>query len=153
MTFPTMRLSAEKTIECPYPKELKKIGDHIKKKRLDLGLYIKDAAKLIGASENTVNDWELRDRAIRAKAFPKIIAFLGYIPFEVGGSPAEQLLAYRRIRGLTHQELAEEWKIERGCLERWEKGMMPRKLKYRELLDGIADTLIKELSIPLSPDS
>lgn len=41
-----------------YPVRPKTIGEKIKKKRLDKGLYQKDVAKIIGVDVNTITLWE-----------------------------------------------------------------------------------------------
>lgn len=41
-----------------YPQELLTIGDHIRKKRMDLGLLQREVAAKIGVAESTVWNWE-----------------------------------------------------------------------------------------------
>jgi len=54
-------LTAQKPLERAYPKELVTLGDHIKKRRLDLGLFQKDVAVAIGVGTCTITNWE-KDR-------------------------------------------------------------------------------------------
>jgi DNA-binding XRE family transcriptional regulator len=42
-----------------YPKKLNTVGDHIKAKRLDKGLYQKELAKMLGIGTDTLINWEL----------------------------------------------------------------------------------------------
>ena len=53
-----IELKAPKPFPIDYPKKLRTIGDHIRKKRFDLKLLQKDAAKIIGVSEDTITGWE-----------------------------------------------------------------------------------------------
>jgi DNA-binding XRE family transcriptional regulator len=41
-----------------YPMRAKTIGERIRKKRLDMGLFQEDVAKIIGVDVNTVTNWE-----------------------------------------------------------------------------------------------
>jgi DNA-binding transcriptional regulator YiaG len=43
-----------------YPKEPKSLGDYIRKFRKDNDLIIKDLAKMLGVSGDTVRNWEVR---------------------------------------------------------------------------------------------
>jgi DNA-binding transcriptional regulator YiaG len=47
-----------KIMPAGYPKRPKTGGERIKKKRMDMGLFQKDVAKLIGVSTDTVTNWE-----------------------------------------------------------------------------------------------
>jgi len=56
------------------------MGDHIRKRRLDLGLFQKDVAKSIGADICSLYNWERGRAEPKARFLPGIIAFLGYDP-------------------------------------------------------------------------
>jgi len=84
-----IRLRAKKRISEAYPKELKTIRDHIRKKRLDLNLYQKDVAKILGVSECSVWNWEKGTSNPSVKLKLRIIAFLGYVPFDISVKPPE----------------------------------------------------------------
>ena len=45
-----------------YPKNPKNFGEMIRKKRMDLGLTMKELAQKTGVSETTVYYWEIRNR-------------------------------------------------------------------------------------------
>ena len=142
-----MTISAQKPLNPEYPVYPQTTGEHIRKKRLDLKLYQKDVAKILGVQTATVWNWEKGGREPDLRWIPQIISFLGYIPFSIGGSQAEQLLAYRKIRGITKDKLAVEWDADITTLMRWERGMKPQKIKHRKLVDKAADRLIKELDL------
>tara|TARA_B100000315_G_scaffold32482_1_gene27385 strand:+ start:275 stop:496 length:222 start_codon:yes stop_codon:yes gene_type:complete len=44
--------------EEDYPLNPKTIGEHIRKRRMDLGLEQKDLAKIIGVTESSIWNWE-----------------------------------------------------------------------------------------------
>jgi DNA-binding XRE family transcriptional regulator len=56
--FCSLTLSARKPASAAYPKELKSLGDHIRKRRLDLGLLQKDVAQRLSVSEASIWNWE-----------------------------------------------------------------------------------------------
>lgn len=147
MPFPTVTLDVQKPQNSEYPANPQTIGDHIKKKRMDLALFQKDVAQLIGTNTSTVTNWEKGHSEPVIRLMPAIIELLGYIPFEVAQSQGDQLIAYRRIRGISKERLAEELKVDITTLLRWERGVTPKKLEHRELIDGIANRLIEELGL------
>lgn len=71
-------LKAQKPKHVDYPKELLTIGDHIRAKRLDLGLLQKDVAKIIGVCEDTITYWEMNRTKPYKRFMPSIDTFLGY---------------------------------------------------------------------------
>ena len=64
-----------------YPETLRHVGDHLRKRRLDLGLLQTNAAKTLGVDRCTYALWELRRTQPTPKVRPKVIEFLGYDPF------------------------------------------------------------------------
>src|SRR3989338_7434116 len=71
------------------------IGDHIKKRRLDLGLFQKQVAAQIGADEMTICNWELKLTEPEVCFIPKIIEFLDYNPLPEARTLAEQIIRGR----------------------------------------------------------
>jgi transcriptional regulator with XRE-family HTH domain len=65
-----------KTLPEGYPKRPKTLGERIKKKRMDMGLYQKDVAKLIGVSIDTVILWEKSRTKPSRKNLRRIMQFL-----------------------------------------------------------------------------
>jgi DNA-binding XRE family transcriptional regulator len=57
------------------------MGDHIRQKRLDLGLQQKDVAVQIRVSEASIYNWERNRTAPQVHQIPGVISFLGYDPF------------------------------------------------------------------------
>ncbi len=56
LPFCNVRLTALKS--TPYPREPRTIGDHLKKRRCELGLRQIDAGKQIGVTADTILNWE-----------------------------------------------------------------------------------------------
>jgi transcriptional regulator with XRE-family HTH domain len=82
------------------------VGDHIRRKRLDLGQGQRILARRLGVREETIHLWETG----RARPLPghygRIVRFLGYDPEPGGPDLGERIRATRRRLGLTQAELA-----------------------------------------------
>ena len=65
------------------PEELVKepvtLGDHLRRRRLELGLYQKDVAARLGVTPSTIWNWE-HGWTVDGRLISKVIAFLGYNP-------------------------------------------------------------------------
>jgi DNA-binding XRE family transcriptional regulator len=69
LALPRCHLTLKADRPKPYPKELNTLGDHLKKKRLDLGLFRKDVAKIIGVNTTTIRNWEINRFAPKIQKF------------------------------------------------------------------------------------
>ena len=118
-----------------YPNSLKTIGDHIRKKRIDLKLLQKEVARKIGVDETSVLNWEKNRNTPSLTYIPKIVEFLGYRPFDIStGTPGEKIICLRRILGLSQKELARSLGVDPGTLGDWEKDKtQPKKVLLEKL--------------------
>src|ERR1700738_2080530 len=85
-------LTVQKTLILPkyrgeLPERLTTLGDHIRNKRLNLGLTQREAAHLIGVEQCSVYNWEKRGMKPAQRVQTAIIDFLGYDPNQNGSSP------------------------------------------------------------------
>jgi DNA-binding XRE family transcriptional regulator len=85
-----------------YPVSLNTLGDHVRKRRLDMKLLQKDVAAILGVDTMTVNHWERNRCRPRLYLFPRIAQFLGYSPFpsEEKHTIGKRIKAYRLRHGL-----------------------------------------------------
>ena len=60
-----------------YPKKMKTLGDHIRARRLDLGLLQKDVAGILGVSTDTITSWERGRIQPMHRHYIRIKEFLG----------------------------------------------------------------------------
>lgn len=90
-----------------YPKELRTLGNHLRKRRLDLGLLQRDAAAQLGADEGSVYNWEVNRTVPALRFIPRIVEFLGYLPFPLNGWLPERLKASRQAFGLSQKRGAQ----------------------------------------------
>ena len=103
-----MRLTAPKLPREDYPAEPKSLGEHIKKRRVDLGLLQREVAQQLGVDKWTVLNWERGKTGPDVRYYPAIITFLGYNPLPQGETFPERLKAARQTRGLSWKRLAQE---------------------------------------------
>ncbi|MFK7848491.1 MAG: hypothetical protein AB8G77_24595 [Rhodothermales bacterium] len=80
-------------------KKLKTVDDHIRKRRLDSGLKQKDVSRIIGDIRAMISAGELKPVEPAVKHIPKIIEFLGYLPFERGETPGQRIIIHRKTLG------------------------------------------------------
>ena len=106
--YPKYNLTLPRPIIPPkgYPLTPKTIGEHIRKKRLDLGLLQLEVARMIGVTESTVWNWE-HGREPELRHIPKIIEFLGHVPFECPNDPIGKLRHFKMVNGLSYERLGE----------------------------------------------
>lgn len=120
----------------PYAREPKTPGEHLKKRRYELGLRQKDAAVRLQISHATYISWEI-DRAEPAiRHWPRIVAFLGYdaAPGE-GETLANALRAKRRDLGLPRKRAAALLKIDERTLKRYEDGLWEPGERNRTIIE------------------
>jgi len=92
---------------------------------MDLGLRQSDVADRIGVWTSTVNYWEKNRFNPEVQYVPKIIAFLGYDPFQPPPASFPLLLKAARIAaGLTRRQLAARLGVHPGTVAEWERGQV-----------------------------
>ena len=132
LPFCYVTLKALKPRSKAYPEAICTIGDHLRKKRLDMGIFQKEVAIAIGVDTLTVCNWENNLTNPRLKFLPKVIEFLGYNPINGNAtSLGERIREYRIPRGLSLKKIARDLGIDPGTLSRWErkKSEPSKKLK------------------------
>jgi transcriptional regulator with XRE-family HTH domain len=116
-------LKTERPVSHAYPKFLITLGDHLRKRRLDLSLRQKDVSQRLGVSEASIWYWEKNLTSPSLRYIPKIIEFLGYTLYEkTPKTLGESIINARRLSGITQKELAIRLGIDPGTLSNWEKG-------------------------------
>jgi len=140
--FCDVTLSAKKPLSEVYPKTPETIGDHLRKKRLDLKLFQKNVAMTIGVDTLTVCNWENNLTTSRLRLLPKVFAFLGYNPVEIKGSTlVERIKQYRIQKGLSLRKLARELDIDPGTLARWERNVEFPRAALKIRVNGFLERL------------
>lgn len=110
-----------------YPLELKTVADHLRKRRLDLGLTRAAVAARIGVGAWSYGQWE-RGLSNELRYFPAIVEFLGYNPLLNRGRSARRCGESALDVVLTRRQLAQMAAVTEGAVDRVE-GDTPRTLR------------------------
>jgi DNA-binding transcriptional regulator YiaG len=114
------------------------VGDHVKAKRLELALFQRQAAKLLGICQTTVMHWEKGQSDVPIRAYPAILAFLGYDPHSDPTTLAERLQAIRRRKGWKVRKAAKSIGVDEDTWRLWESGRAPSQMHHRVLRELLA---------------
>ena len=98
------------------------LGQHLKKRRKELGLLQREAAERMGILRDTYGNWEKDKTEPVAAQFRPVVEFLGYDPSPKPRSLAERLQAKRRILGATFAQVAQHLGWDPGTLSRYLNG-------------------------------
>ncbi len=129
----------------PGPRELRTIGDHLRRRRLQLGLRQADLATRLGVAHESVRNWETGQRTPTGRSLGPIRDFLGYDPCPERSSVAERLREYRLVRGWTRADLAAKLGVRTVTVSRWERG---RTRLRRGYLERVLDLLSGARIVP-----
>ena len=106
MPFCHVELRVVRRKHANYPKQINTLGDHIRARRIDLGLFQSQVAEQIGVHEMTITNWEVNATDPEVRYIPAIIQFLGYNLWPAASSLPECLAAARRALGLSQRKMA-----------------------------------------------
>lgn len=125
-----------------YPADPKTIGEHIRKRRMDLGLTQGEVAKHMGVSEDCLCYWENDRNEPRLYQYPSIISFLGYYPLthetETFGG---KITRYKHEYGMNNEKLANLLGVDEGTVASWERN---KRLPLRRSMKLVLSILNKK---------
>jgi DNA-binding transcriptional regulator YiaG len=137
-----MRRRHKKPLPNGYPEQPRTIGEHLKKRRMDLGLYQGQVAELLSVSEDCLCYWENGKNTPQIQFYPAIISFLSYYPFDhetesFGG----KIRKYKSEHGLNNEKLAKLLRVDEGTVANWERNKrVPLKRSLKAVLLVITST-------------
>jgi len=105
-----------------YPDKPQTLGEHLKKRRRELGLLQWEAAKRIGVSTGTLVNWEQGNTKPVAAQFRPVVAFLGYDPSPKPQTLAERVRAKQRRLGASFAQIARYLGWDPASLKRYLDG-------------------------------
>lgn len=115
-----LRLCARKPVDPAYPKELRTLGDHLRRRRLELGLLQREVAIRLGVSEASVWNWENGRTAVHTRLVPRVYDFLGYTPWNLPDGFGTWLREVRRGLGLSRRKMARMLGADESTVAGWE---------------------------------
>lgn len=104
-----------------YPNEVNTLGDHMRIRRLDCGWSQQQVAAEIGVDKATICLWETNRVEPLVRQRPKIIAFLGYVPYRTPRSFGEWLTLCRTSLGVSQEALAKALTMDESTIAKWER--------------------------------
>jgi transcriptional regulator with XRE-family HTH domain len=122
LPFCQSHLSTKKPASARHPRVLRHVGDHLRKRRLDLGLLQRDVAERLGASTTTITSWELGHTAPALGWMSHIVRILGFDSRPGPDAIGSRLRHHRQGRGISQEAMARRLAIDPGTLARWERG-------------------------------
>jgi transcriptional regulator with XRE-family HTH domain len=137
LPFCHSEIRAPKPKPTAYPSTISTLGDHIRKRRLDLKLLQKQAATRIGVHELTITNWERNATVPAIRHIPAIIRFLGYDPQSSTTSLPERLAASRKALGLSQRKMAERLGVDPATIKNWEAGRHQPTGKSVDMVAGM----------------
>jgi transcriptional regulator with XRE-family HTH domain len=133
----SIKFPLEKLYLRGYPEFPITVGEHIRKKRMDLGLLQREVAEIIGVTESSIWNWE-HGTEPELHYNPNIIRFLGYIPFDCPDDTVGRLAWYKRANGLTLNELGQQMQRHPDQLQEW---LSATRIPFRKSQDRIEQFL------------
>jgi transcriptional regulator with XRE-family HTH domain len=128
------------------------LGEHLKKRRRELGLLQREAAERMGIQRDTYINWEKDKTRPVASQFRPVVAFLGYDPTPAPETLSERLKAKRRQLGVTFAQVARYLEWDPVTLSRYLNGtwrMSPdRTTSLRAFLSASEEDLAGILRLP-----
>jgi DNA-binding XRE family transcriptional regulator len=118
------------------------VGDHIKVRRLDLGLTQAEAGARIGTDEFTVINWEKGKTAPGVRFYPAIIRFLGSNPLPAPTTLEERIRLTRMSLGLSKKRLASRAGVDESTVAKIETEAGSSSVSPERVL-AIVDTLLR----------
>ena len=135
LPVPVTTLIPRKTMQL---EENAPIGQHIRKKRLDLKLLQREVADLVGITEECMTNWENGKSVPQIQYMPKLIQFLGYNPLELDDNTlAGRIKNYRVTQGLSHKKMGKLIGVDASTIAAWESAKsIPKELNI-ELINKV----------------
>ena len=99
------------------------LGDHIRRRRIMLGLWQKEVAKMFGVDNKTVINWEKNVTSPTAQSYPAIMEFLGYCPIQYHQSLGDRIRLHRIHLGYSQEQFSNILGIDECTLCSWECGV------------------------------
>lgn len=112
------------------------LGQHLKKRRKELGLLQREVAKQMGIAVETLINWEKGRTAPVPAQFKPVVGFLGDDPSPSPSTLAERVQARRRALGITFDQLAQHLGWDVGTLTRYLNGTWRMPVARGDLLEA-----------------
>lgn len=137
MAFCHVHRRGRKSRPKGYPEQPRTLGEHLRRRRSDLGLLQREVAALLGVSAETILGWERWKREPEIRHWPGILVFLDYDPYPEPWTIAQRLKAIRRLQGWSQRELARRMGVDPSAVRDWEAGKEPHLERCRRAVERV----------------
>src|SRR5258706_14052955 len=142
LPFSNLKISLKREIKG-MPLKLNSIGDHIRKRRVELKLTQEAAALQLEVSTDTVTFWESRRFQPKIHNVPKIIKFLGYNPYPIEKAIlGARVKYYRLMHGLSHKKFGILFQVDASTVGSWENERSSPHASTKAKLEVLLSTLV-----------
>ncbi len=135
LPFCQLELRVLKPKGLRYPVEMKALGDHLRRRRIDLNLLQREVGQRLRVHCLSIVNWELNRNTPEFRHLPAIIGFLGYDPRPIPTSLPKRLTWFREGKGWNQQRFARELGVDPTTLARWERGERAPQASHRAIVD------------------
>ena len=141
LPFLKVRLKALKNLG--FSRNPTTVGEHLRRRRLELGLRQSDLAARFGVVEWTIINWERgTTKTVPATHMAKVIEFLGYNPEPEPAGLAARMRWKRRALGLTAAAMGKLLGVSSDTVLSWESGQTaPMSAAHRQQITAILSPL------------
>ena len=132
LTWIALKYSIPKPFQNPQT-----LGQHLRARRHELSLYLREEAISLGVTPSTLTTWEKVHTTPEIWYWPAILNFLGYDPYPEPKSLGDQLHRRYRQLGLSRNAASRQLGIDAGTLRRYEDGIWtPTVPRSKRLIAG-----------------
>jgi transcriptional regulator with XRE-family HTH domain len=122
------------------PEKVETVGDHLRRRRLELGLLQRQVAAQLGVAQGTIYNWEKNRSQPRSPHMPAVVKFLGQVPEAATDDWAVRLVQCRKAMGLSQKAAARQMGVVQCTLLRWERGEREPEEEYATLAERFLRT-------------
>ena len=114
------------------------IGRHILKRRLERGMLQRQLAEVLGVCEDSITGWENGHSLPQISIYPRLIVFLGYVPFATAiDTIGKRIKYYRMTKGLSYKRMGKLVGVDASTVGSWENEKFLPKGKLRGKLEKL----------------
>lgn len=137
VTIYNVKLNAKMPLLKAFPRKLETVSNHIRTIRLRRGLERSQVADIFGVTECTVSNWENHRNSLRVPQCGRIIEYLRYNPIFSQQTFPEELISFRRLRGLRVKDATALAGVDPCSWTSWENGEHQITKPCREKIDRL----------------
>jgi transcriptional regulator with XRE-family HTH domain len=128
-----------------YVEDPRILGEHLRRRRNESGLYQQQVASRLLVSEWTYANWENGRTTPGAVAYRDVVEFLGYYPHPTPKTLGDRLRKIRRCFGLTSRQAARLAGVEHHTFLMWELGKWTPTVLTRPRLERFVERFEPDL--------